>query len=159
VAHARPKRRSLAVFFIDLDGFKQINDQHGHRVGDALLRITAARMRHAVRAADLVGRIGGDEFACIIDGLPSREQLRHIACKLFGSICAPMTIGDRPYRVRPSIGIALFPDDGATPHSLLEHADAAMYSAKRHQIGYSFFDPALHRANAATPRPQHAVAS
>ena len=159
VAHARPKRGGLAVFFIDLDGFKQINDQNGHRVGDALLRITAARMRHAVRAADLVGRIGGDEFACIIDGLPSRERLRHIACKLFGSICAPMTIGGRPYRVRASIGIALFPDDGATPHSLLERADAAMYSAKRQQIGYSFFDPALHRAAAATPRSQHAVAS
>jgi len=113
LAHARPTQRSLAVFFIDLDGFKQINDQNGHRVGDALLRITAARMRHAVRATDLVGRIG----------------------------------------------IALFPDDGATPHSLLEHADAAMYSAKRQQIGYSFFDAALHRATAATPRPQHAVAS
>ena len=146
---ARPQRRSFAVLFIDLDGFKQINDQNGHGVGDALLRITAARMRHAVRAADLVGRIGGDEFACIIDGLPGRDQMQRIACELLGSICAPMTIGDRLFRIRASIGIALFPDDGSTPKSLLESADAAMYAAKRQQIGYSFFDAASRARHAA----------
>jgi diguanylate cyclase (GGDEF)-like protein len=159
LAHALPQGRNLAVLFIDLDGFKQINDQNGHRTGDALLRITAARMRHAVRAADLVSRIGGDEFACLIDGLPSRDQLRHIACKLFGSICAPMMIQDRSFMVRPSIGIALFPDDGSTPHSLLQSADAAMYTAKRQQIGYSFFDAGVHRPASAPSRPQRTVAS
>lgn len=146
-------RRTLAVFFIDLDGFKLINDHHGHRTGDALLRITAARMRHAVRADDLVGRVGGDEFACLVDGMTDRDQLRHMACKLFGTICAPTTVRDVAYRVRPSIGIALFPDDAATSGSLLENADVAMYAAKRQQIGYSFFDPALRSQAAATVRP------
>ena len=159
LARERPQQRTLAVFFIDLDGFKQINDRHGHQVGDALLRITAARMRHAVRREDLVGRIGGDEFACIIDGLPGRDPLRHVACKLFGTICAPMTVRDVSYRVRPSIGIALFPDDAVTSASLLEHADAAMYAAKRQQIGYSFFDAAARGQVAAAAGPGSIVAS
>ncbi len=155
----RPQQRTLAVFFIDLDGFKQINDRHGHRIGDSLLRITAARMRHAVRADDLVGRIGGDEFGCIIDGMPGRDQLRHVACKLFGTICAPMTVRDVSYRVRPSIGIALYPDDAATSASLLEHADVAMYAAKRQRIGYSFFDATVRGQASAAATPGSVVAS
>jgi diguanylate cyclase (GGDEF)-like protein len=140
LSRPRPPERQLAVFYIDLDGFKHVNDMHGHSVGNALLRITASRMRHAVRAQDVVGRIGGDEFACIVDGLSSRAQIRHVACKLFGSICAPLMLGDRIYRMRPSIGIALYPGDAASPETLMESADSAMYAAKRQRIGYAFYD-------------------
>jgi diguanylate cyclase len=158
-AQPGPTHKGLAVFFVDLDGFKQINDLHGHGVGNALLQITAARMRCAVRAQDLVGRVGGDEFACIIEGLPGRTQIRHIACKLFGSIHAPMLIGDRAFRVRPSIGIALFPGDASTPAALLDQADAAMYAAKRQRTGYSFFDNMPPDVSSATQAPVHSSAS
>ena len=156
-ARRGPTQPGMAVFFVDLDGFKQINDLHGHSVGNALLQITAARMRCAVRAQDLVGRVGGDEFACIIEGLPGRTQIRHVACKLFGSIHAPMLIGDREFRVRPSIGIALFPYDASTPAELMDRADAAMYAAKRHRTGYSFFDNIAPAVASTTQIPFHSM--
>jgi diguanylate cyclase (GGDEF)-like protein len=130
----------LAVFYIDLDSFKPINDHHGHGIGDELLRIVAARLLHAVRADDLVSRMGGDEFACLLGGSPSREHLSHLACKLLDSVSAPLTIGNLELVVRPSIGIAVWPADGESTEALLKSADAAMYRAKQQKTGYAFFD-------------------
>jgi len=130
----------LALLVLDLDGFKPINDQHGHGVGDHMLRIVASRLARAVRAGDCVGRTGGDEFACLLGGIQDREQLSHLACKLFDAVSAPLQIGRLQLTVRPSIGIAICPTDGATADVLLQRADAAMGRAKRAQSGYAFFD-------------------
>ena len=131
---------ALALLYLDLDGFKSINDLHGHETGDEVLRIVAARLVQAVRGEDMVSRIGGDEFACVLVGMPSREQLSHLACKLFDAVMAPLRIGELRLTVRPSIGIATYPTDGCSAGALLSTADAAMYRAKRCESGYEFFD-------------------
>ena len=135
------KLPSLALLYLDLDGFKPINDQHGRAVGDNMLRIVAARLARAVRAGDFVGRMGGDEFACLLGGIDDRQQLSHLACKLFDAVSAPLQVGTLQLTLRPSIGIAICPTDGGTADTLLQRADAAMYRAKRAQSGYAFFEP------------------
>lgn len=140
LAQAEPQSRTLAVLYLDLDGFKAINDVHGHEVGDDVLRIVATRLSRAVRAEDSVGRLGGDEFACLLSNLPNREQLSHLACKLFDGVSAPMKIGKLELTVRPSIGIAVCPSEGLSATALLNRADAAMAHAKRGRSGYAFFD-------------------
>jgi diguanylate cyclase len=133
-------RRPLAVLYLDLDDFKPVNDTHGHEAGDELLRIVAARLARAVRRGDMVCRLGGDEFACLLADLPGREQLCHLACKLFDAVSAPVRIGRLELSVRPSIGIAICPTDGDTADALLRSADTAMYAAKRERTGYAFCD-------------------
>ena len=140
LAQAAPRRPAFALLYLDLDGFRSINDTHGHDAGDELLQIVAARLARAVRADDLVGRMGDDEFACVLADVPSRVQLVHLACKLFDAVSAPLKIGDLKLTVHPSIGIASGPTDGATAEALLRSADAAMVRAKRQKIGYAFFD-------------------
>jgi diguanylate cyclase (GGDEF)-like protein len=137
------ERHPLAVVYLDLDGFKLINDGHGHDAGDELLQIVAVRMARAVRAGDMVSRIGGDEFACLLVGLPpGKLQLTRLACKLFDAVSTPFKIGKLKLSVRPSIGISIFPADGLTVDALLKNADTAMYRAKQRQTGYAFFDQA-----------------
>ncbi len=131
---------SLAVLFIDLDGFKPINDRHGHATGDELLRIVAQRLSRSIRAGDMVCRLGGDEFACLLADPMGREQLSQLAAKLFDAVSAPLKVGELSLTVQPSIGIAVCPHDGNTAQALLERADTAMYHAKRRQLGYAFFD-------------------
>jgi diguanylate cyclase len=143
LVQAEPQQVGFAVLYLDLDGFKLINDAYGHDVGDELLRIVASRLARAVRAEDVVSRLGGDEFACLMINLPDREQLSHLACKLFDAVSAPVKIGPHALAVRPSIGISMCPDDGTTAEALLRHADAAMYHAKRNGSGYAFFEPGI----------------
>ena len=134
------------MLYIDLDGLKPINDRHGHDTGDEMLKIVAARLRAALREHDVVSRLGGDEFACLLTDLLNREQLAHLACKLFDTVSAPMQIGECGLVVRASIGIVTCPADGSTGAALLRHADTAMYCAKREQTGYAFFsEPAAGR--------------
>lgn len=130
----------LAVLFLDLDDFKTVNDQHGHQAGDRLLCVVADRLRRSVRAGDMVCRLGGDEFACLLQAPMGRPQLAQVARKLVDAISAPVCIGNLQLRVRPSIGIALCPEDGHTASALLHRADAAMYRAKRGLSGYAFFE-------------------
>ena len=130
----------LAVMLIDLDHFKAINDRHGHAAGDAVLRICAARMRHAVRAGDLLGRLGGDEFGCMVLGAHSRPQLKALARKLLEVMAAPMLVEGHRLRLHASLGIAICPPDGAQAEQLLAHADAAMYRAKRSGAGLAFYN-------------------
>ncbi|HEY0879510.1 MAG TPA: GGDEF domain-containing protein [Zeimonas sp.] len=141
VANCDLPAERLAVLFIDLDGFKAINDLHGHRVGDALLRIAGERLSASVRASDIVARLGGDEFACLVRRSGPRERMAQIAGKLFDSLSEPYQIGPLRVHVQASIGIATSPQDGTAPETLLEHADAAMYSAKRRRTGCEFFTP------------------
>jgi len=133
----------LAVLYLDLDGLKSINDRHGHEAGDGLLRIVATRLARAVRSGDLVCRMGGDEFACLMDGVLNHQQLSQLACKLFDAVSAPLRLGLLELTVRPSIGIALLETGGDSTDALLRRADTAMYRAKRQQLGYAFFDPEL----------------
>jgi diguanylate cyclase (GGDEF)-like protein len=147
LAQVEPASPGLAVLYVDLDGLKAINDRHGHDTGDELLKIVASRLRAALRAHDVVSRLGGDEFACLLTDRLNREQLAHLACKLFDTVSAPMQIGELGLVVRPSIGIVTCPADGNTGAMLLKHADTAMYCAKREQTGYAFFsEPAESRA-------------
>jgi diguanylate cyclase (GGDEF)-like protein len=145
LAAPRGFRPVLAVLYLDLDGFKALNDEHGHDTGDALLNLIASRLVHAVRAEDVVSRLGGDEYACLITGVTSRDHLRRIAVSLFDSVSAPFDIGSLRLTVRPSIGIAVYPKDGTTPAALLKSADAAMYQAKRLRSQPLFFDRGLGR--------------
>jgi diguanylate cyclase (GGDEF)-like protein len=105
--------------YLDLDGFKLINDLHGHDAGDELLRIVGARLARVVRSGDMVNRLSGDEFACLLVDMPDREPLRRLACKLFESVSAPLKIGRLKVSMRPSIGIATCPRDGTSADPLL----------------------------------------
>ncbi|GEM_PF-4797394 len=137
----------LGLIFLDLDGFKEINDRLGHQAGDALLYQVAERLRGFCRASDTVARLSGDEFALLLEDLPSRDRAARVAGKVVGLFQAPFDLPScGPQRVRASIGIALAPVDGVTPRQLIRHADTAMYQAKRSgRNGYCFFSPELNR--------------
>jgi len=138
---ARAERRT-ALLYIDLDGFKQVNDSFGHRTGDEFLVDVSARFRASVRRSDLVARIGGDEFAVLVREFVGETQLVEIARRLIGCVVrADEEMGVGP--VRASIGIASFPDDVDDPRHLVAAADAAMYRVKRDgKDGYAFAAPA-----------------
>ncbi len=140
IENATMRNQSLAVFFVDLDGFKTVNDSHGHSAGDELLGIIAARLSRAVRTDDVVGRLGGDEFACLLMGVCDHTQLSRLACKVYDTVSSPIKIGEMVISVHPSIGVAVFPGGGVTAEALLHGADMAMYRAKRELTGYAFFD-------------------
>lgn len=139
-AHVKPRQPAVAILYLDLDGFKPINDTHGHDAGDEVLKIVAARLARAVRADDMMSRIGGDEFACLPAAFLDQEQLSHLARKLIDVVSAPLTIRTLRLVVHASIGIATYPTDGTTAQALLKSADAAMYRAKRDGTGYAFLD-------------------
>ncbi len=145
-AIARSNRRgeSFAVFFIDLDHFKDINDTLGHPIGDLLLRSVAERIRASVRGTDTVGRFGGDEFALIQDGVPQPADAVALARKLLRAINEPFSIQGNEIRTGASIGIALNLPDSQGAETLLSHADVALYRAKSQGRGtYRFFTDAM----------------
>jgi diguanylate cyclase (GGDEF)-like protein len=150
-----------ALFFIDLNDFKLVNDEHGHAAGDKVLREVALRLQDTIRSSDLVGRIGGDEFALIIEGVESQSDVAMLADKVADAIEKPIELDGTSFNVGASIGVAFFPDrdchfgdritlpsipaNASTPHGevdhesvrrLLEKADAAMYTAKRKALRY-----------------------
>ena len=127
---AKRHSRRVAVIFLDLDSFKNINDSLGHAAGDQLITSVAKRLNKALRDEDNIGRIGGDEFLILIEELPSPRDLTTIAEKLINELRAPVEIEDRSITVSASLGISLYPDDGSTAEALMSNADAAMYSAK-----------------------------
>lgn len=141
LAHLESPDITLALFYLDLDDFKQINDQHSHEVGDEVLKVVALRLARVVRSEDMFSRLGGDEFACLRMGPAlGRPQLSALAVKLFDAVSAPLSIGPLSLQIKPSIGIALYPGDGSSAAALLRSADAAMYDAKRQHCGHAFFD-------------------
>ena len=143
VAKAARKNSRFALFFMDLDGFKAINDVYGHHVGDELLIQVAARITDSVRQEDTVARLGGDEFVVLIEsGEP--EESATLAQRLIEDIAEPYLINGIKVQVSTSIGVALFPDDGADTHELMVNADAAMYHAKQSgRNDYYFFEKAM----------------
>jgi diguanylate cyclase (GGDEF)-like protein len=126
----RPGAR-CAVLFIDLDRFKSVNDSLGHLYGDELLRAVAERLRVAMRSEDTVSRLGGDEFVVLVRHLARYEDAELVARKLGETVGAPVTIHGRELCVTPSIGVAIYPEHGASVHALITNADAAMYHVKK----------------------------
>ncbi|BAL22562.1 diguanylate cyclase domain-containing protein [Azoarcus sp. KH32C] len=135
VAHAQRHCEGLALLFVDLDRFKQVNDTLGHAAGDALLQSVAKRLQQSVRAEDTVARLGGDEFCLILPSLPHRGDAKIVAQKILDALDAPHVLGDRALSIAASIGIARFPEDGESADELLRSADEAMYRAKEHGRG------------------------
>jgi len=131
IANARRRGARLAVLFMDLDNFKQLNDSHGHAFGDLVLCLVADQMRALVREVDTVSRHGGDEFIVLLADVGQGADAHAVADKLIAAIGTPVTLDGRTVTITASIGIALYPDDGTDMAALIARADAAMYEAKR----------------------------
>jgi diguanylate cyclase (GGDEF)-like protein len=131
VQRARRRGSKLAVVFLDLDGFKEVNDLHGHGAGDALLVEVAERLRAHLRASDLVVRLGGDEFLVVLEEVQDLAPVETVARKLLGEMRRPFALPGAAAGVTASIGISVFPDDSADSTALMKHADSAMYAAKQ----------------------------
>jgi diguanylate cyclase (GGDEF)-like protein/PAS domain S-box-containing protein len=134
----------VAVFCLDLDRFKHVNDTHGHSVGDLLLQSVAGRLRGCIRDTDIVARLGGDEFAIMQAGVSQPTEATALASRLIEAIAAPHELGSHQVLVELSVGIALAPGDGLDPDQLLKNADMALYRAKSDGRGlYRFFEPEM----------------
>lgn len=130
ITRARRAKESFAVFFLDLDGFKLINDTFGHDVGDALLIEVAKRIMACVRDSDTVARMGGDEFTVILNNVRTPNSKDFVAKKIVEALARPFALNGKDCSVSVSIGIALYPDNGETAEQLVKTSDAAMYLAK-----------------------------
>jgi diguanylate cyclase (GGDEF)-like protein len=159
LAAAQQHERMLAVLYLDLDNFKRVNDTLGHAVGDELLCLVAARMRHSLRAdvsvdaedpsprANHIARLGGDEFIVILPCIRSAEDASAVAARLIAELQQPMRLALHTLVITPSVGISLYPSDGADVDTLLRNADLAMYFAKRKGPGmYAFYATAMNEA-------------
>lgn len=145
LARARRNHKSLAVMFLDLDGFKDVNDKFGHGAGDDLLGQVAQRLTAQLRQSDTVARLGGDEFAIILPDLGESSDISVVARKVIDELARPFTFaGEQEARITTSIGISLYPQHGLDADNLLHRADTAMYVAKqRGKNQYCFYSPEL----------------
>jgi diguanylate cyclase (GGDEF)-like protein/PAS domain S-box-containing protein len=130
ISQAKRNRRSIALLYVDLDGFKHVNDTKGHHVGDLLLMQTAERLRLCVRESDTLARLGGDEFTVLLNDAHEREHVEMVANKIINSIDQPFNLEGQTARISASVGIARYPDEAQTAGTLLIVADKAMYAAK-----------------------------
>ena len=138
--HADRQHRSLAVCYLDLDGFKSINDRFGQAAGDLALKTLAERLTRALRSGDTVARMGGDEFVLLLQG----DSLKAVYRRVLAAITEPITLGGEPASLTASLGITHYPEDNADAEALIRHADQAMYSAKeKGRNQFHFFDPLL----------------
>jgi diguanylate cyclase (GGDEF)-like protein len=118
------------LLYVDVDGFKELNDQHGHQVGDEILREVATRLRNTVRGDDVIARLGGDEFAVILPRVSTAEEVHAAAQRVHDVVAAPFALGDRLMHILVSVGEAMSPTHGTTIDALVKHADADMYNHK-----------------------------
>jgi diguanylate cyclase (GGDEF)-like protein len=130
IAWARRHDRLAAVMILDLNGFKAVNDQLGHSAGDRLLTIMGGRLTKRLRETDTIARLGGDEFALLIENLAKPEHAALVARKLLDTVAPPIELDEQQVSVTASLGVALYPRDGADPDTLVREADRAMYRAK-----------------------------
>lgn len=146
IEDARRTSSIMAVLFLDLDRFKHINDSRGHETGDKLLKAVAQRIRATVRVEDVVVRMGGDEFIVILKSVRSSEQVNETAMRINEALSAPVQVDGRPLVTTVSIGVSLYPRDGADMGELLRHSDTAMYQAKdRGRNNFQLFSPGMDR--------------
>lgn len=149
---------SFAVLFMDLDGFKGINDSLGHSVGDGLLVAVGQRIRACIRSEDMVSRIGGDEFVAVMGNLASPEVVENLAENILSVLRQDFRVDEATLRVTSSIGIAVYPNSGDTVDALMKNADAAMYEAKQNgRNTYRFFEPAMHASAMRHLTVRHAL--
>jgi diguanylate cyclase (GGDEF)-like protein len=139
---AMRKNEKLAILFIDLDGFKAVNDNFGHKVGDLLLQAVARQLIETVRHSDTVARMGGDEFIVLLNGVHRNEDAEAVAKKILASFEQPMLLAGQFARVGASIGISVYPDHGNDAEKLIAYADGAMYHIKKSgKNAYAFHSP------------------
>ncbi len=149
VRRARRDGTALALLYVDLDGFKDINDAWGHDAGDELLADVAERLQAAMRESDTLGRIGGDEFLVVVPDMEDVAAAEVVAERLCRAMDASFEVGGRPVRVSASVGLSLYPRDGDSPEVLLSNADAALYKAKASGTGqWAWYSPELTEAAA-----------
>ncbi|MFD0669265.1 diguanylate cyclase domain-containing protein [Ramlibacter sp. MAHUQ-53] len=130
LAAAAARGGRVGILYMDLDGFKPVNDRHGHAVGDQVLQAVAGRLKGCVRGSDFPARIGGDEFVVVMEDLADDASLAHLAGRIHQALEAPMAVGELSIRIGASIGLAVYPDHGADADALLVHADHEMYAHK-----------------------------
>jgi diguanylate cyclase (GGDEF)-like protein/PAS domain S-box-containing protein len=145
ITTAKHNVKQVAVLFLDLDGFKHVNDSLGHAVGDRLLQSVAKRLEQCVRSSDTVSRQGGDEFVVMLSDVEhNSEDATHAAARMLRAVAEPHAIGQHELHVTTSIGVSVYPDDGQDAGTLIKNADTAMYQAKDHgRQSYQFFKPAM----------------
>lgn len=131
ISQSERRAQALAVVYLDLDGFKEVNDTHGHDVGDELLIVVARRMKEVLRGGDTVARLGGDEFVGLLVDFDTKAQCGPVLQRLLETVAEPITIGALQLQVSASLGVAFYPDDAADADQLMRHADQAMYAAKQ----------------------------
>jgi diguanylate cyclase (GGDEF)-like protein len=130
IEHSVREKSRLAVLYLDLDGFKAVNDTLGHGLGDRLLGALGARIRGSVRGEDTVARLGGDEFAVLLPRVARAEDAARVASKVMEAVSTPFHFGGSVVSISASVGVSVFPDDGRSAEDLVRQADAAMYRAK-----------------------------
>ena len=146
IEHTRRSGQMLAILFLDLDRFKHINDSRGHETGDALLKTVAQRIRSTVRSVDVVVRMGGDEFIVILKEVTTIAQVNEAAERIIEALSRPAVINGRSLVTTVSIGVSMYPRDGADMEELLRHSDSAMYQAKeRGRNNWQVFSPVIGR--------------
>lgn len=138
IVAAKRKKGKLAVFYLDLDRFKVINDQHGKEIGDRVLKVVARRIADTIRQSDFTARIGSDEFAILINDFREFDALRTLVARILQALKVPVTVAQSSFHVSASIGISCYPQDSESAEGMLAMADAAMYYAKHHHTKYSF---------------------
>jgi diguanylate cyclase (GGDEF)-like protein len=144
IAMAQRDLMPVAVLFLDLDGFKHVNDSLGHPIGDKLLQSIAKRLVDCVRASDTVSRQGGDEFVVLLSQAEHQEDAATIASRLLRAVAQSHAIGQHDLHITTSIGVSVYPDDGADAETLIKNADTAMYQAKENgRQSFQFFKPAM----------------
>jgi len=148
IAQARRLGKRLAVLFLDLDRFKNVNDSFGHDIGDRLLREVARRLRGSVRSSDTVSRQGGDEFIILLPEIDSEKAAAYVAGKVLAALADPIALGETELLVSASVGIACYPENGGDAETLLRNADAAMYAVKAAGRGHFQFYSAEMNARA-----------
>lgn len=139
LSSASRDQRQVALVMLDLDGFKDVNDAHGHAVGDQVLKKLAGRLCKELRATDTSARIGGDEFALVLPRIAGTTAAERMVRKRLGDLQGVYTIGRRRIVIGASAGVAMYPHDGSDADTLLRHADSAMYFAKREGRGVAFY--------------------
>ena len=143
IDEARERAHKVGVVYIDLDGFKPINDEHGHHMGDEALKAVATRLRRVLRLSDTAARLGGDEFGLILPGIHVPEDIEIIMPKILAAIREPIRVGDVEFVVRGSCGVAIYPNHSRDYDALCRFADAAMYRAKEQRDSYQVFQEGI----------------
>jgi len=147
IEHCRRRNHQMALFFIDLDRFKQINDTLGHDIGDLLLINVAHTLRRSIRHDDTVARLGGDEFVVLLEDIDGMDSINRIAQNIVEQMKEPMQLRENKISSSPSIGIAIYPNDGDDAERLLKHADVAMYHAKNAgRNNFQYFENSMNHA-------------